>query len=94
MSWAAVVGLAVEAGGCRSRCGGPAPAFAAIRVGAGVVIETRRLQRIIAIDAEARTATVQPGVILADLNAARGGPIGCASDPIPLRPTVAARWAA
>ena len=65
---AAVVGLAVEAG-VPVTMRGAGTSIAGNSIGAGVVIETRRLQRIIAIDAEARTATVQPGVILADLNA-------------------------
>ncbi|HQZ38154.1 MAG TPA: FAD-linked oxidase C-terminal domain-containing protein [Vicinamibacterales bacterium] len=40
-------------------------------VGAGLVIDTSKyLNRVIAVDAEARTARVQPGLVLDDLNAA------------------------
>ena len=65
---AAVVGLAVEAG-VPMTMRGAGTSIAGNAIGAGVVIETRRLQRILAIDPDARTATVQPGVILGDLNA-------------------------
>jgi FAD/FMN-containing dehydrogenase/Fe-S oxidoreductase len=64
---AAVVGLAVEAG-VPITMRGAGTSIAGNAIGAGVVIETRRLQRILAVDPEARTATVQPGVILGDLN--------------------------
>ncbi len=64
---AAVVGLAVEAG-VPVTMRGAGTSIAGNAIGAGVVIETRRLQRILAIDPDARTATVQPGVILGDLN--------------------------
>ncbi|BCT78207.1 oxidoreductase [Sinomonas cyclohexanicum] len=40
-------------------------------VGSGLVIDTsRHLNRILSVDPEARTATVEPGVVLADLQAA------------------------
>lgn len=39
-------------------------------VGTGIVVDTRDLRRIVAIDPEARTATVQPGVVHADLQRA------------------------
>ncbi len=64
---AAVVGLAVEAG-VPITMRGAGTSIAGNAIGAGVVIETRRLQRILDIDAEARTATIQPGVVLGDLN--------------------------
>ena len=64
---AAVVGLAVEAG-VPVTMRGAGTSIAGNAIGAGVVIETRRLQRILAIDPDARTATVQPGVVLGDLN--------------------------
>lgn len=42
-------------------------------IGTGVVIDfSRHMNRIIEIDPQARTARVEPGVILADLNAAAG----------------------
>jgi FAD/FMN-containing dehydrogenase/Fe-S oxidoreductase len=51
------------------RGGGTSQAGQAI--GAGLVIDTSKyLNRILAVDAEARTARVQPGVVLDDLNAA------------------------
>ena len=64
---AAVVGLAVEAG-VPITMRGAGTSIAGNAIGEGVVIETRRLRRILAIDPDARTATVQPGVILGDLN--------------------------
>ena len=70
---AAVVGLAVEAG-VPITMRGAGTSIAGNAIGSGVVIETRRLDRILAIDPDARTATVQPGVVLGDLNARAGGP--------------------
>ena len=64
---AAVVGLAVEAG-VPITMRGAGTSIAGNAIGEGVVIETRRLRRILAIDPDAQTATVQPGVILGDLN--------------------------
>ena len=64
---AAVLGLAVE-GGVPITMRGAGTSIAGNAIGRGVVIETRRLGRILAIDPETRTATVQPGVILGDLN--------------------------
>ena len=63
-----MVGLAVEAG-VAVTMRGAGTSIAGNAIGSGVVIETRRLRRILAIDPEQRTATVQPGVILDDLNA-------------------------
>jgi FAD/FMN-containing dehydrogenase/Fe-S oxidoreductase len=65
---AAVVGLAVEAG-VAVTMRGAGTSIAGNAIGSGLVIETRRLRHILAIDPEQRTATVQPGVILDDLNA-------------------------
>jgi FAD/FMN-containing dehydrogenase/Fe-S oxidoreductase len=64
---AAVVGLAVEAG-VPVTMRGAGTSIAGNAIGSGVVIETRRLDRILGIDPDARTATVQPGVVLGDLN--------------------------
>ena len=51
---------------------GAGTSIAGNAIGSGVVIETRRLDRIRAIDPDARTATVQPGVVLGDLNTRAG----------------------
>ena len=48
------MGLAVE-GGVPMTMRGAGTSIAGNAIGAGVVIETRRLQRILAIDPEART---------------------------------------
>ncbi|GAA3699501.1 FAD-binding and (Fe-S)-binding domain-containing protein [Arthrobacter ginkgonis] len=57
-------GLPVTVRGGGTSCAGNA-------VGPGLVLDvSRHLNRIISIDPEARTATVQPGVVLADLQAA------------------------
>ncbi|MBX3028879.1 MAG: FAD-binding oxidoreductase [Chloroflexi bacterium] len=66
---ASVVGLAVEAG-VPVTMRGAGTSIAGNAIGRGVVIETRRLSRIIDIDPEARTATVEPGVVLGALNTA------------------------
>lgn len=55
-------GLPVTVRGAGTSCAGNA-------VGPGLVVDLRALDRL-SIDAEARSATVQPGVVLADLNAA------------------------
>ena len=88
---AVVVGLAVEAG-VPVTMRGAGTSIAGNAIGSGVVIETRRLDRILDIDPEARTATVEPGVVLGDLTP---GPrsSGSASGPTH-RPTAAAPWAA
>ncbi|MEV0285919.1 FAD-binding and (Fe-S)-binding domain-containing protein [Kribbella sp. NPDC050820] len=49
---------------------GAGTSIAGNAVGPGIVVDTRRLQRIIAIDPDARTATVEPGVVHADLQRA------------------------
>ncbi len=65
---ATVVGLSVEAG-VPVTMRGAGTSIAGNAIGAGVVIQTHRLQRILDIDPVARTAVVQPGVVLGDLNA-------------------------
>ncbi len=64
-----VVGLAVEAG-VPITMRGAGTSIAGNSIGRGVVIETRRMSRILDIDPEARTATVEPGVVLGTLNTA------------------------
>ena len=50
---------------------GSGSSLAGSAVSAGLVVDTtKHLRQIVALDAEARTATVQPGVVLDDLNAA------------------------
>ena len=50
---------------------GAGSSLAGSAVSAGLVVDTtKHLGRIVALDPEARTATVQPGVVLDDLNAA------------------------
>ena len=46
-----------------------------------MLVSTRRLARIVAIDAEARTATVEPGVVLDELNAGRRHGLRVGPDP-------------
>lgn len=65
---AAVVGLAIE-GGVPITMRGAGTSIAGNAIGSGVVVETRRLARILDIDAVAETATVEPGVVLGALNA-------------------------
>ncbi|MEZ0577961.1 FAD-binding and (Fe-S)-binding domain-containing protein [Nocardioides sp. MH1] len=49
---------------------GAGTSIAGNAVGEGVVVDTRRLDRVLAIDPEARTARVEPGVVHASLQAA------------------------
>ncbi|PRZ13676.1 FAD/FMN-containing dehydrogenase [Nesterenkonia sandarakina] len=49
---------------------GAGTSIAGNAVGEGIVVDTRDLKRIIAIDVDARTATVEPGVVHADLQRA------------------------
>ncbi|MFN8520055.1 MAG: FAD-binding and (Fe-S)-binding domain-containing protein [Chloroflexota bacterium] len=65
---AAVVALAVEAG-VPVTMRGAGTSIAGNAIGRGVVIETRRLGRVLDIDPAAQTATVEPGVVLGALNA-------------------------
>jgi FAD/FMN-containing dehydrogenase/Fe-S oxidoreductase len=65
---AAVVGLAVEAG-VPVTMRGAGTSIAGNAIGTGVVVETRRLARILDIDPVAEIATVEPGVVLGTLNA-------------------------
>ncbi|MET9291116.1 FAD-binding and (Fe-S)-binding domain-containing protein [Streptomyces sp. NPDC003077] len=53
---------------------GAGTSIAGQATGVGVVLDfTRHMRRVVALDAEARTAVVQPGVVLDDLRAAAGG---------------------
>ncbi|NUR99627.1 MAG: FAD-binding oxidoreductase [Kribbellaceae bacterium] len=61
---------------------GAGTSIAGNAVGAGIVVDTRSLQRIVAIDAEAGTATVEPGVVHADLQRA-AAPYGLRFGPDP-----------
>lgn len=56
--------------GFRSRCGVRAPASCGNAVGSGIVVDTRRFDRVLDIDPVARTARVEPGVVHADLQRA------------------------
>ncbi|HEY2044012.1 MAG TPA: FAD-linked oxidase C-terminal domain-containing protein [Jatrophihabitans sp.] len=61
---ARTIGVPITARGAGTSCAGNA-------VGPGVVLDfSRHLNRIVSVDADARTATVEPGVILADLQRA------------------------
>lgn len=64
---AAVVGLAIEAE-VPVTMRGAGTSIAGNAIGTGVVVETRRLARILDIDPIAETATVEPGVVLGALN--------------------------
>ncbi len=66
---AAAVGIAVEAG-VPVTMRGAGTSIAGNAIGSGLVVETRRLARILDIDPVAGTATVEPGVVLGALNAA------------------------
>ncbi len=66
---ATVVSLSVEAG-VPVTMRGAGTSIAGNAIGPGVVVETRRMNQVRAIDPDARTAVVQPGVVLGDLNAA------------------------
>src|SRR5207302_11119338 len=58
-------------GGVPVALGGGGTSIAGHGVGAGVVVDTSRwLSSVVAIDAEARTARVQPGVVQAALQKA------------------------
>ena len=68
---------------------GAGTSIAGNAVGPGVVVDLgRHLGRVLALDPEAARATVEPGVVPDDLQAA-AGLTGCASAPTP-RPTAAA----
>jgi len=49
---------------------GSGTSIAGNAIGPGIVVDTRALDRVLAIDPEARTATVEPGVVHADLQRA------------------------
>jgi FAD/FMN-containing dehydrogenase/NAD-dependent dihydropyrimidine dehydrogenase PreA subunit len=61
---------------------GAGTSIAGNAVGSGIVVDTRRLQRIVAIDPDARTATVEPGVVHAGLQRA-ASPYGLRFGPDP-----------
>ncbi|WP_246126154.1 FAD-binding and (Fe-S)-binding domain-containing protein [Nesterenkonia populi] len=61
---------------------GAGTSIAGNAVGEGIVLDTRDLKQIVEIDAEARTATVQPGVVQADLQRA-AAPYGLRFGPDP-----------
>jgi FAD/FMN-containing dehydrogenase/Fe-S oxidoreductase len=61
---------------------GAGTSIAGNAIGAGVVVSTRYLDGILEIDPEARTAVVEPGVVLDDLNAA-AAPYGLRVGPDP-----------
>jgi FAD/FMN-containing dehydrogenase len=65
---AAEAGVPVVARGAASSLAGQA-------IGPGIVVDCFKLDRILAIDGDARTARVQPGVVQAALNAA-AAPLG------------------
>ena len=82
--------------GCRApgarRCTRRGTSLAGQAIGDGLILDRSRwLDRILEIDPERRTATVEPGVILADLNRAAAC-TGFSSDPTRPRPS-APRWA-
>lgn len=49
---------------------GSGTSIAGNAIGSGIVVDTRRLSRVLSIDPEARTATVEPGVVHSDLQRA------------------------
>src|SRR5690606_31542108 len=51
---------------------GSGTSIAGNAIGSGIVVDTRHLNRVLAVDPEARTATVEPGVVHADLQRAAG----------------------
>jgi len=61
---------------------GAGTSIAGNAVGPGIVVDTRDLRRIVRIDADARTATVEPGVVHADLQRA-AAPYGLRFGPDP-----------
>ncbi|GAA1712509.1 FAD-binding and (Fe-S)-binding domain-containing protein [Kribbella yunnanensis] len=61
---------------------GAGTSIAGNAVGSGIVVDIRRLQNIMAIDPESRTAIVQPGVVHADLQRA-AAPYGLRFGPDP-----------
>src|SRR6476620_9190672 len=62
---------------------GAGTSIAGNAVGPGIVLDlSRRLHRVLAVDAEARTAVVEPGVVLSDLQR-RVAPLGLRFGPDP-----------
>ncbi|WP_246160449.1 FAD-binding and (Fe-S)-binding domain-containing protein [Nocardioides humilatus] len=72
---AALVGTSVTMRGAGTSIAGNA-------VGEGIVVDTRRLDRVLEIDAEARTARVEPGIVHASLQTA-AAPYGLRYGPDP-----------
>lgn len=62
---AAARGVAVTPAGAQTSTTG-----ASVAMGGGLLLSFRAMDRILAVDAEARTARVEPGVLLGDLNRA------------------------
>ncbi|MFT4289480.1 FAD-binding and (Fe-S)-binding domain-containing protein [Nocardioides sp.] len=61
---------------------GSGTSIAGNAVGPGIVVDTRRLDRVLSIDPEARTAVIEPGVVHADLQRA-AAPYGLRFGPDP-----------
>ncbi len=77
----AVLAVAAEAG-TSVTVRGAGTSIAGNAVGTGIVVDTRRLDRVLEIDAEARTARVEPGVVHASLQRA-AAPYGLRYGPDP-----------
>ncbi|WP_435769965.1 FAD-binding and (Fe-S)-binding domain-containing protein [Nocardioides sp. SYSU DS0651] len=77
----AVLGVAAEAG-TTVTMRGAGTSIAGNAVGTGIVVDTRRLDRVLEIDPEARTARVEPGVVHARLQTA-AAPYGLRYGPDP-----------
>ena len=72
---AALEDIAVTLEACRAdgvplTMRGAGTSLAGQAIGAGVIVDVSRLDQIVSVDAEARLARVQPGVVQADLDAA------------------------
>jgi len=61
---------------------GSGTSIAGNAIGSGIVVDTRGLDRVLAVDPEARTATVEPGVVHSDLQRA-AAPYGLRFGPDP-----------
>ncbi len=77
----AVLAVAAEAG-TSVTVRGAGTSIAGNAVGSGIVVDTRRLDRVLEIDADARTARVEPGVVHAQLQRA-AAPVGLRYGPDP-----------
>ncbi|HVH24511.1 MAG TPA: FAD-binding oxidoreductase, partial [Pseudonocardia sp.] len=80
------VAAVIEVAGAQSvpvTARGAGTSIAGNAVGPGIVLDlSRRLHRVLAVDAEARTAVVEPGVVLSDLQR-RVAPLGLRFGPDP-----------